>query len=84
DIAKPDSAVAAALAAGQVDWTTATSSAIARSLVSLFEEELRKTNIAAISPLTAGVFDEAGHAAAVTADEYTADGVVEAIIRASR
>lgn len=70
---------AAALAAGRVDWTTATSSAIARSLVRLFGDDLRKTKLAAISPLTAGVLTEAGFSPAATATSYTADGLIDAI-----
>ncbi|MEM9187388.1 MAG: uroporphyrinogen-III C-methyltransferase [Planctomycetota bacterium] len=83
DVKAPDAQVAGALAAGRVDWTTATSSAIARSLVSLFGEDLRKTKLAAISPLTAGAMNECGHAAAAVAREYTAEGVVAAILRAT-
>jgi uroporphyrinogen III methyltransferase/synthase len=72
--------VAAALAAERIDYTTVTSSAIARSLVNLFGESLRKTNLAAISPLTADVLAEAGYPAAVVAKIYTSDGVVAAIL----
>ncbi len=82
DVAAPDAEVAEALAAGQIDWTTVTSSAIARSLVRLFGEGLRKTRLAAISPLTADVLRELGHPPAVVADSYTTDGVVAAILAA--
>ena len=40
DVAAPDDEVAKRLAAGEIDLTTVTSSAIARSLVSMFGESL--------------------------------------------
>jgi uroporphyrinogen III methyltransferase/synthase len=80
DVAQADEEVAVALSAGRIDWTTVTSSAIARSLVRLFGETLRQTRLAAISPLTAGVLAEMGHTPAVVAARYTADGLVEAML----
>ncbi len=82
DVTEANGEVAAALAAGKIDWTTATSSAIARSLVGLFGDALGKTRLAAISPLTADVLKELGHPPAVVADTYTADGLVDAILAA--
>ncbi|TWT76060.1 Uroporphyrinogen-III C-methyltransferase [Posidoniimonas polymericola] len=81
DVTTPDPDIAEALNTGQVPWTTVTSSAIARSLVALFGEALRNTKLVAISPLTAGVLEELGYPAALVADEYTADGVIKAILR---
>ena len=46
--------IAAALEAGEIDWVTVTSSAIARSLVNLAGDSLKRTKLVAISPLTAG------------------------------
>ena len=66
----------------RIDWTTVTSSAIARSLVAMFGESLRKTRLAAISPLTAEVLAELGHPPAVVAETYTTDGLVDAILAA--
>jgi uroporphyrinogen III methyltransferase/synthase len=79
DVDQPDPEVAQALAAGRVDWTTVTSSAIARALVTLFGVSLRQTKLVAISPLTAGVLAELGYPAALVANEYTADGMIDAI-----
>jgi uroporphyrinogen III methyltransferase/synthase len=79
DTAKPQAEVAAALAAGQIDWVTVTSSAIARSLVQMFGDTLQQTKLAAISPLTAGVLEEAGFSPAVVAEEYTSEGLLQAI-----
>jgi uroporphyrinogen III methyltransferase/synthase len=82
DAADPD--VAAALAAGDIDWVTVTSSAIARALVRLFGDDLRRTKLAAISPLTAGLLAEAGFAPEAVAMRYTVEGLVEAILAAER
>jgi uroporphyrinogen III methyltransferase/synthase len=83
DIEEPDRDVADSLAAGRIDWTTVTSSAIARSLVRLFGERLRQTKLAAISPLTAEVLTELGHPPAAVAQQYTAAGIVAAIRRSA-
>jgi uroporphyrinogen III methyltransferase/synthase len=80
--AKPD--VAEAMAAGRIDFTTVTSSAIARSLVKMFAASLRKTQLAAISPLTAEVLTELGYPAAIVAESYTSDGLVDAILAATK
>jgi len=81
DVAQPDPEVAAALAEGRIDWITVTSSAIARSLVRLFGDDLRHAQLAAISPLTAGVLAEAGYPPAVVAAQYTTDGLLQAILQ---
>ena len=82
DIATPNEEVLEALAAGRVDWTTVTSSAIARSLVAMFGETLQKTRLVAISPLTGETLTELGHPPAATAATYTADGMIAAILAA--
>jgi uroporphyrinogen III methyltransferase/synthase len=74
--------IAKAMAAGRIDWTTVTSSAIARSLVHLFGKDLRRTKLASISPLTSSVLKESGYPPAVEASRYTMDGLIEAILRA--
>lgn len=83
DVEKPEPEVAAMLAAGRIDWVTVTSSAIARSLAKLFGDQLRRTKLASISPLTSGVIRELGFEPAVEATEYTMSGLVAAIARAS-
>jgi uroporphyrinogen III methyltransferase/synthase len=82
DVVSPNDDVGQALASGKIDWTTVTSSAIARSVVRLFGEDLRKTRLAAISPLTAEVLKDLGFPADVIADSYTADGLVAALLAA--
>jgi uroporphyrinogen III methyltransferase/synthase len=83
DVEQPDPDVAAMLSAGRMDWVTVTSSAVARSLVRLFGDELRRAKLASISPLTSAVLRGLGHQPAVEATEYTMSGLVTAIARAS-
>lgn len=80
DVEIPDPNIAEALRNGCVDWVTVTSSAIARSLVAMFGQDLARAKLAAISPLTAGVLKEAGFEAAAVPHIYTTAGVVNAIL----
>jgi uroporphyrinogen III methyltransferase/synthase len=80
DVPGPEQNVADAIAAGRIDYVTVTSSAIARSLVKMFGSSLRKPRLAAISPLTAEVLAELGYPAAIVAESYTSDGLVDAIL----
>ena len=84
DVAAPEPDIAAALAEGRIDWVTVTSSAIARSVVRLFGDDLKRSRLAAISPLTAEVLTEAGFPPAVVATEYTTDGLIGAILEAEQ
>jgi uroporphyrinogen III methyltransferase / synthase len=84
DVERPDPPVAALLAAGRIDWVTVTSSAIARSLVRLFGDDLRRAKLASISPLTSGILRELGHPPAVEAAEYTTAGIVAAVAHAAQ
>jgi uroporphyrinogen III methyltransferase / synthase len=79
-VAAANPEIAEAVETGSVDWVTVTSSAIARSLVKLFGDDLRRSKLAAISPLTAETIAELGHSSAAIADVYTADGLVAAIL----
>jgi uroporphyrinogen III methyltransferase / synthase len=79
DVETADPAVAAALAAGRIDWVTVTSSSIARAIVGLFGEQLRRTRLASISPVTSQTLRELGHPPVVEATEYTMTGLVAAI-----
>jgi len=71
--------VVAALRAGEIDWITVTSSAIARSLAAMFGDDLRRARLASISPITSQTLRELGYDIAVEACEYTMYGVVQAI-----
>jgi uroporphyrinogen III methyltransferase/synthase len=80
DVDAPEAEVAEALTDGQIDWITVTSSAIARSLVGMFGDDLRRAKLASISPITSGVLSELGHRCAAEAPVYTTEGVVRAIV----
>jgi uroporphyrinogen III methyltransferase / synthase len=82
DVTAPNPEVLESLTAGRVNWTTVTSSAIARSLVNLFGDNLRHTRLVAISPVTAEVLAGLGHPAAAVAVTYTGDGILNAILAA--
>jgi uroporphyrinogen III methyltransferase / synthase len=84
DVAKPDPEVAAALAAGTIDWITVTSSSIARSLVRLFGEDLRRAKLVSISPITSDTLRENGFEPAAQATDYTMAGVVDSIAKYER
>ena len=80
DVDRPDPRAAAMLHAGEIDWITVTSSAIARSLARLFGDDLRQAKLASISPITSGVLRELGHEPAAEAAEYTSAGLTAAIV----
>ena len=84
DVETADPAVAAALAAGRIDWVTITSSSIARAIVGLFGEQLHNSRLASISPVTSQTLCELGNPPTVEATEYTLAGLVEAIAEASK
>jgi len=69
------------LEAGNVDWITVTSSAIARSLVSLLGDKLSMAPLASISSLTSSTLEELGYPATAEAETSTMDGLVKAICR---
>lgn len=80
DVQAPQPEVAAALAAGRIDWVTVTSSAIGQSLVRLFGEALRRSRLASISPITSATLRRLGYPPAAEAAQYTAEGLIEAIL----
>ncbi len=80
DVAQADPEIAAALAAGRIDWVTVTSSAIARSLTRMFGQELRKTKIVSISPVTSATLQELGFSSTAEAKQYAMEGVVQAVL----
>ena len=82
DVASADPDVAQLLGEGKLDWITVTSSAIARSLAALFGDQLGKSKLASISPVTSATLAELGHSVAAEAREYTTTGLVEAICAA--
>lgn len=65
-----------------VDWVTVTSSAIARSICRLWGDRLRSVSLASISPITSATLRELGFEPSTEASEFTAEGVVDAILAA--
>jgi uroporphyrinogen III methyltransferase/synthase len=82
DLPSPAPEIAAQMAAGEIDWVTVTSSAIATNLVRLFGESLRQTRLASISPITTATLRELGFEAAAEASKYTMTGLVQAVLTA--
>lgn len=82
DATAADTAIHSSLAEGRINWATVTSSAIARSMVKLYGQDLRKTRLASISPITSQTLRSLGFLPAVEASVYTMEGVVEAILEA--
>ncbi len=73
-----------ALAQGRVDYLTFTSSSAIRNFKSLFEEEelaglLARIRVACIGPVTAATAAAIGVRVDLVAEEYTIDGLLEAI-----
>ncbi len=79
DVAVADEQSRSRLAAGEIDWITVTSSAIARSLANLFGPDLRKARLASLSPITSATLREFGFDPAVEAGVHTMTGLIEAI-----
>jgi uroporphyrinogen III methyltransferase/synthase len=71
---------------GEIDYVTATSSNIARSLAQALDAPARAEMVAgrvqwvSISPYTSGTIRELGFTVAAEAVEYTVEGVIEALI----
>lgn len=80
DVTRADDTVSRQLRGGEIEWITVTSSAIARSLVNLFGDDLRKSKLASISPVTSEAIRAAGYEPSVEAKEYTMEGIVAAIL----
>lgn len=78
EVASPE--ILAHLEEGKIHWVTATSPAIAESLVRLFGPHLGGVRIASISPVTSAVLRQHGWEPTVEASEYTMRGLVEAIV----
>jgi len=84
DVETPEPEIVDLLAAGQIDWITVTSSAIARSLVALFGQRLSGAKLASISPITSETLISAGFPPSAEAKTYTTAGLVEAMVQHHR
>ncbi|MBO9386070.1 MAG: uroporphyrinogen-III synthase, partial [Thermomicrobium sp.] len=82
-----DEAIQAALEAGTLDWIFLTASSTARALAAALGDTKRlsdRIRIAAIGPVTAETARDLGLRVDVVADTYTAEGLIEAVVRAER
>ena len=80
DIAVPAPEIASLLQCGKIHWITVTSSAIGRSLVRMFGDDLRRTPLASISPITSKTLAECGFPPAVEAAEATLPALVHSVV----
>lgn len=80
DVTEPDPDTAAALAAGEIDWVTATSASVVRSLGRLYGDALRNTRIASIGPVTSDALRDLGREPDAEASPHTAAALVDAIL----
>ena len=74
--------VAELLGKNQIDWITFTSSSTVKNFFSVIKPELldQTVRLASIGPATSKTIGQFGFAAAVQADQYTINGLIEAII----
>ena len=82
DVEEPNPETAAALAAGEIDWVTVTSSATARSLIRLYGDALQKTRLVSMSPVTSAALRELGYEPAAEASPHTTAGLIDAVLSA--
>ncbi|MDR3111527.1 MAG: uroporphyrinogen-III synthase [Planctomycetaceae bacterium] len=71
------------LRTGEIGFVTVTSSSIADALVKHFGDDLHRTNLVSISPLTSQRLTEQGFPPSVEAKEATIDSVLECITHTS-
>lgn len=64
---------------GQVDWIAVTSSAIARSLATMYGDALRSVRLASISPITSNTLRKLGFEPTAEATDYTMTGIIDAM-----
>jgi uroporphyrinogen III methyltransferase/synthase len=87
DALEADPQVLDALRRGEIDYLTVTSSNIARSLIRTLDESCRARlesgviGLVSISPVTSATLRELGMPVAAEAEVYTAEGIVQALLR---
>lgn len=70
------------IASGGVDWLTFTASSTVRNFARSVGAETGGARVAAIGPITAGTARELGLPVDVVAEEYTIQGLLDALVRA--
>jgi uroporphyrinogen III methyltransferase/synthase len=89
DAVEPDPTVLDALRRGEIAFVTLTSPNVARSFVAVLDAACRarlesgEVRVVTISPVTSAAVRELGLAVAAEAEEHTAEGVIEALVRLS-
>ncbi|MEW4454035.1 uroporphyrinogen-III C-methyltransferase [Bremerella sp. JC817] len=80
DVVELSSEVQKRFATKGIDWVIVTSSAIANATVALLGEEMKKSKLVSISPITSNTLRELGFEPVVEAKTYTMQGIVDAIL----
>jgi uroporphyrinogen III methyltransferase/synthase len=80
DVKQPLPEISAFMRQGEIRYVTVTSSSIARSLVRMFGEELRRTELVSISPITSATLRELGFSPHYEAATASMEGIVEVFI----
>jgi len=87
DAVDPDAEALAALRRGEIGTVTLTSSNVARALLGAFDETIQgrvlrgEVKLVAISPETGKAIRELGLPVAAEAEVFTADGLIDAVVR---
>ena len=90
DAVDPDAEALAALRRGEIGYVTLSSSNVARALLGAFDETIQgrvlrgEVRLVAISPETGKAVRELGLPVAAEAEVYTADGLIDAVVRLVR
>ena len=90
DAIEPNSEALACLGRGEINYVTVTSSNIARALARALDLKCRdainsgRVKLVSISPVTSAVLRELGLPVAAEATTFTAEGVIEALIRLAK
>ncbi len=84
DITQANEELLSEMKEGAIDWVTITSSAIAKSMASMFGESLNQTHLASISPITTATLDDLGYRPTTEATTYTMPGIVESILNSKQ
>jgi len=79
DVAMADDSIIRRLAAGEIQWVTVTSDAIARSLVRLFGDHLHQTKLVSLSTGITATLRSLGLEPAAQAKQPTMQSLIEAI-----
>ncbi|MDR2116963.1 MAG: uroporphyrinogen-III synthase [Planctomycetaceae bacterium] len=79
DVEQPEPKIAAFLQQGKIDYITVTSSSIACSLVKMFGENLRRSELISISPITSKTLRELGFPPQYEAKTASIKGVLDVL-----